>query len=288
MNRRSIPPRYRAGKPVRKNRGVQALYRQKLMKLVDEMDHSVRYWLSAAYKKQEARIEAYNAAPQSGPHMATDASPARFLQGSLHKMMRRWVRRFDEQADGIAQWFAANSLRSADTLTRASLRDLSGFTVRFRPSRALDNLMQTIIQENVALIKSIPQQYALEVEGLVMRSVRDGRDLGFLTQELRRRYDITANRAATIARDQNNKAGESIARERMKEVGIRKAMWVHSGISEDSRPSHKHADGQVFDLDEGCLIEGEYIFPGEKINCQCMQAPLIPEFEYEKNQRRRS
>ena len=37
------------------------------------------------------------------------------------------------------------------------------------------------------------------------------------------------------------------------------------------------ADGRLFDISKGCLIDGEYIFPGELINCACSFAPVIEE-----------
>ena len=52
---------------------------------------------------------------------------------------------------------------------------------------AMENVMKSFIHENVNLIKSIPEKYFTEVEGMVMRSVRSGRDLAYLSDELEHR-----------------------------------------------------------------------------------------------------
>lgn len=84
----------------------------------------------------------------------------------------------------------------------------------------MNNALQATIAENVGLIRSIPEKYFTEVEGLVMRSVARGRDLSYLTDELQKRYGITRRRAAFIARDQNNKATSVVQSARQQALGI--------------------------------------------------------------------
>ena len=279
MRRRNRPGLIR-GRAIAPNAGLEAEYQRRLQKLVREMSRSVEYWLSAEYRRQEPRIELYNAPPETVPDRCVpgDASPGSDLLDRLRKQTRRWIRAFNGQADAVADWFTRAALRSTDTQVKASLSELAGFTVQFRGSRALDTVLRSLIAENVALIRSIPSEYALEVEGLVMRSVRDGRDLGFLKKELQRRYEITERRARTIARDQSHKATQSFARERLRQNGITRATWVHMGGTTDPRLSHVRADGKEFDTAKGLEIDGEMIFPGQKINCRCRMRPVLASF----------
>ena len=83
-------------------------------------------------------------------------------------------------------------------------------------------------QENVSLIKSIASQFHTQVEGMVMRSVTEGRDLSALTKDLQKRFGVTKDRAAFIALDQNNKATSAIQRERQTALGIEEGIWMHS------------------------------------------------------------
>lgn len=52
-------------KPIIPNKGIELWYRKQLMKLIDDMQHSVEYWLKTEYKKQL-------------PEIAQDALPANF------------------------------------------------------------------------------------------------------------------------------------------------------------------------------------------------------------------
>ena len=60
-------------------------------------------------------------------------------------------------------------------------------------------------------------------------------------------------------------------------MGVKYARWVYTYRSETPRESHVEADGRLFDISKGCLIDGEYILPGEKINCKCSFRPVIEE-----------
>lgn len=250
--------------PVRPNAGLQAAYRKRLDALIAEMADSVDYWLRAAYRANE-------------PEMAQDASPARALTAVVARLRRRWQKRFDEAAPELAQYFATAAVDRSDRTLRAILKR-AGFSVKFQMTRAANDAYQAIIAENISLIKSISSEYFTEVEGLVMRSVQRGRDLGGLTTELMDRYAITKRRAATIARDQNNKATAVINRVRQKELGITEAIWMHSAGGKKPRPSHVAFSGKKYDVERGAFIDGEWIFPGEKINCRCVSRAVLPGF----------
>lgn len=255
------------GRDIRPDAALQREYGRKLVALVTAMHRSVTYWLMAAYKRQLPRVEKL---------MATDASPARDMLARLKQQMRRHRAIIDEKAQGYAEWFAARADSGATARTKTSLSEMFGFTVgRMGMTRNVNNVVQSVIAENVALIRSIPEKYFTELEGLVMRSVRQGRDIAALTDDLQRRFGVARRRALDIARDQNNKASASIARARMQDAGVELAVWRHSGRSKHPRQSHLNADGTVFPLAEGCLIDGELIFPGEEINCGCTAAPYV-------------
>ncbi|MDB5605134.1 MAG: phage head morphosis protein [Bradyrhizobium sp.] len=116
----------------------------------------------------------------------------------------------------------------------------------FKTTKAI--IMAATVGQQVSLIKSIPSQYFTDVEGLVMRSVQTGRDLGQLTKDLQEQFGVTCRRAAFIARDQNNKATASMTRARQDELGITQAIWVHSGAGKHPRPTHVAMNGTKYDV----------------------------------------
>lgn len=228
------------------------------------MQKSVVYWLTANYKA-------------SGAAVAMDASPAVFMRDAMRKLAKRWTKRFDDIANKLADRFSNDAMKNSDVSLYNAL-DTAGFTVEFKMTAPMNNALQATIAENVGLIRSIPEKYFTEVEGLVMRSVARGRDLSFLTDELQKRYGITRRRAAFIAMDQNNKATSVMQAARQQSIGIVEGDWDHSGAGKHPRHSHVQAgkEKRRFRLDKGCLIDGEYILPGELPGCKCGWRAVIP------------
>ena len=255
---------------IRPNVGIEREYRRRLNKLVKQMNDSVKWWLSAEYRRNEGKIESI---------VATDASPAVELQKELRRLFRRWEKVFSEQGKKIAYWLISRVKWRGQSAMKAALK-AAGITVKFTPSRAEQYMMSSIIQANVALIKTIPQEYFGRVEGAVQRSVQAGRDLFSLTEELDKSYDITRKRAAMIARDQNNKATDGLNRVRDAGLGITEGIWVHVPGKKSSRHTHMLMDGKRFNLAEGMYdpAVGRYIHCGELVNCNCIYKPIIPTF----------
>jgi uncharacterized protein with gpF-like domain len=162
---------------------------------------------------------------------------------------------------------------------RAILRK-AGWTVDFTITPAIRDLMQASIAENVALIKSIPDQYFTQIEGHVMRAAQVGGDMGPLAQVLEHQYGVTRRRAAFIARDQTRKAMAVVERARQEELGITHAYWKHSAGGKHPRPTHVKAsrDGVIYDINEGWLDPalGKRIWPGTEPNCRCFCRAVLP------------
>lgn len=225
------------------------------------MQASVVYWLSANYRA-------------SGAAFAMDASPAVMMRNAMQKLAKRWTRRFDDIAQKLADRFANDAMKNADTSLATAFKD-AGFTVEFKMTSQMNNALQATIAENVGLIRSIPEKYFTEVEGLVMRSVSRGRDLAYLTDELEKRYGITRRRAALIARDQNAKATSVMQSARQRSLGITHGIWRHSHAGKEPRQSHVKSDGKKFELSKGLMIDGKLTFPGQEINCRCTWSPVL-------------
>jgi SPP1 gp7 family putative phage head morphogenesis protein len=109
-----------------------------------------------------------------------------------------------------------------------------------------------------------------------MRSYTQGRDLETMVKDLKALYPKASHRAELIACDQSNKANSVVQRTRQLELGIESGVWMHSHAGKEPRQSHVAANGKVFRIKEGCFIDGEYIFPGEKIFCRCTWRPILP------------
>lgn len=246
--------------PTRPAAPIRIVYQRKLEEAVEEMHRSVSHWITADYRRE----------------MALDASAPRVLQAAVGKLSRRWLRNFDKLSGKLSDWFA-KKVEERSTRALADALRRGGFTVRFKPTRAMNEAFQAVVGENIALIKSIPEQYLKSVEGAVMRSVQTGRDLGTLVEELTNAYGVTKRRAALIARTQNNQATAVMTRVRQIEAGITKARWLHSAGGKTPRPEHVAFSGKEYDIADGAPVEGGW--PGVAINCRCVSVPVIPGFD---------
>jgi uncharacterized protein with gpF-like domain len=259
-------------RPVRPSAAIRAAYQKGLLKLVDEMHDSIKYWLAAAYRQNEPEML----------RLASDArTPAYFLRNAMKALRERWLKRFDTGSQRMAELFANKSAKYTDTAMAQVLRD-AGISVSFQMTPAMRDALDASITENVNLIKSIAEQHLTQVETVIMQSVTRGRDLQALTAELEKRFAVTRRRAILIARDQSNKAQAVMTRARQMETGITHARWRHSHGGNKPRPSHVAAGaadvgkGLKYELSKGAYIDGAYILPGELINCRCASSPVLP------------
>lgn len=255
--------------PVHPNVGIELAYRRKLYKLIDQMNNSVVYWLSAKYRQNEPRVVA----------LAQDETPAEAMRRAMAALRKRWTSKFDVMADELAKYFAQDMSQRSDAALKAILKK-GGFAVDFKMTPAMRDILQASVAENVSLIKSIPQQYLTQVEGIVMRGVQAGNDLGQVSSELRNQFGVTKRRAALIARDQSNKINANLTRARQLELGIKEAIWSHSLGGKEPRPTHLAAGKAQtrYDIAKGWFDshEGKYIWPGQLINCRCVAKAVVP------------
>lgn len=259
-------PAPKLARPVRPNAGLEAEYRRKLDRHIARMHRSLVYWLTAAYRANT-------------PELVLDESPARALQQAMRALKRRWLKEFGKLAEQYGPQFAHSTAASTDRSYAQALRD-AGLTVRFRMTAPINDVVQAAVAQNVTLIKSIAEQHLTQVEGLVMRSVQAGRDLGSLTEALEHQYGVTRRRAAFIALDQNNKTTAAVTRARQVDQGITEAVWMHSHGGKTPRPTHVAMNGKRYDVTKGMWDPAvrRWIYPGEEPHCRCISRSVIPGF----------
>ena len=249
--------------PVFANAGIEADYRKRLIKLVDKMQDSIMYWLESAYRNNP-------------PEIAQDALPAAELRKAIRKLSRRWQKQFNALAPDLARYFSQAVHKRSDKALQRILAK-GGMAVEFKMTPAMRDIIQATVTANVSLIKSIPQRYFTQIEGMVMRSVQKGGDLKQLTTDLRKEFRVSKRRAALIARDQNAKATGSLVRARQIELGLTRAIWLHSGGGKHPRPTHVRNNGKEYDVIKGWWDPSvkKRIHPGELINCKCTNRAIV-------------
>jgi len=249
-------------RPVRPSAAARERYHKSIDNLVKMMGASVLYSVRAAYGRDDFR---------SVPK----------LSKYLSRMNRHWERKFNELAETAPKRFVGSIYKNTLTQLSMSIKDAKRFpemamdasTGRYakaRASKEMGDVTRSAIKANVSLIKTISQKFFSDIEFLVYDSVQRGYDVQYLVDEIMAKTDICRERASLIARDQTNKITETINAQQCEDLGITHAVWIHSGGGKKPRESHIKADGKEYEIAEGCYIDGEYILPGEMINCRCV------------------
>ncbi len=251
-------------RPIRPNEGTKARYRRQMKAMIREMADNVEYWCEAWRKAHP-------------PELAMDETPSQEIQREFAKLSQHWQARFEEMAPKVATQFLRDQFQGTDAAMRQALRD-AGWSVEFVLTPAMHDAFEASLAENIGLIRSIASEYLQQVEGIVMRNYTAGRNVRAMAKEIHARFGVSSNRAMLISRDQSNKANAVVQRTRQKELGITEAIWLHSRAGKTPRPTHVAMDGKRYKVAKGMWDSEEkaWIFPGELINCRCVQRSVLP------------
>jgi len=248
-------------KPVVPNAGIASRYSKRLVALVREMTEAYAAWVPQHYRAHP-------------PALAQDSSFSDF-DAAMLAFGAQWIDKFETWAPIIAREYMLDMAKHADGAFRRALR-ASGWEIDFQVTPVMRDAFDAVLAENVALIKSIPVQFHGEVEKIISQAYIKAADVGQIARELKARFPIAESRADLIARDQVRKANAVVNRARALDLGITQAKWLHSHAGKVPRPDHVAAHGKIYDLEKGLLVSGEYIHPGELINCRCVSRVILP------------
>jgi SPP1 gp7 family putative phage head morphogenesis protein len=259
------------GSKLRYNAAIQERYTRQLDRLIGRMVTETNAAVATLFDSDTAH---------NYFDYAEDASVASQARIVTNKLNKRFAELFNAQAKMLAESMVKATDKDSSKTLHASLKELSG-GLSLRTSiidNPLRNVITASVAENVALIKSIPSQYMLDVQGAVMRSITTGNGLKDLIPHLDKYADETKNRAKNIALDQTRKVYNNMNRDRMKALGVKRYEWIHSGGSVTPRPLHQSYNGRIFSFDDPPVIDektGEKGIPGQAINCRCTMRPVI-------------
>jgi len=251
--------------------GVEARYDAAVQKLVRQMLDATEREVTALFSGPVAVAS----------HVTTDASissQSRILMNALHD---RFSVLFRGAARGLAERMVDEVQTNSATGLRRSLREIAGnITIKTDTLKSgpVAEIVKASVQQNVSLIKSIPEQYLARVNRAVTRAITSGNGLQDLQPFFEKMRGQTERSARNMALDQTRKAYNAINGERMKGAGIRKFEWIHTGGGQKPRPEHVEMHGNVYSFDDPPVIDprtGEKGLPGQAPNCRCTMRPVL-------------
>jgi len=145
-------------------------------------------------------------------------------------------------------------------------------------------VIKSLMQSNVTLIKSIPTQAAQRVHDLVQQNMMQSARASDIAKKIMETENVTKSRAMLIARTEISKANVAMTQARAEHIGSEGYIWRTVGDML-VRKSHKRMNGRFVRWDDPPLInEGSDKKPnmiahhaGAIWNCRCWPDPVIPE-----------
>jgi len=261
--------------PLNYNFSSQIKYSKELKKLVRRMTKTVRREIEKFFKSDD--MEVFHAEQVK---MAQDASVASQAKILTNKLISRFTWLFNDKAPDLAEMMVNSQLKNSRVSLAASLKELSGgLTIKTNfMTGDLNEVVKSIVAENVSLIKSIADVYLSNVQKSVLRSITFGQGLKDLIPQLKKFDGMSERHANNVALDQTRKAYNCINKARMEKVGVKKFKWLHSGGGQKPRKDHIEMNGNIYSFDDLPVIDkrtGERGIPGQAINCRCRMAPVI-------------
>lgn len=145
----------------------------------------------------------------------------------------------------------------------------------YRTEPWLQPAIEDFTRRNVALIKSIGEEFYPDLEKRLAQGISDGLRQEELQKLVEERYGVAESRAALIARDQVGKFFGDLNEKRQAGLGIRRYTWRTAG---DNRVREEHAEreGEVYSWDDPPEDDAfGPVNPGDAINCRCVAEPIL-------------
>lgn len=205
----------------------------------------------------------------SARHDAGESSRARDLINRARDALNRATQ--PTQIENLAAQFGQRTQQYNRVQLGRQVRAALGADVVASDTK-LQKILGNYVQENAALITSIPSQVIDQIEGIVTRGFTSGRMHTDIAAEIDERFNVGESRARVIARDQIGKLYGQTNAYRQRDLGIESFTWATSE-DERVRPEHEELNGRVFRYDDP-PDEG---LPGEPILCRCSAEPVFSE-----------
>lgn len=141
----------------------------------------------------------------------------------------------------------------------------------------LNPLFESIVNQNVGLIRSIPEERMVLFKNALVNSITQDLPQDEIRKIIEKNFNLTANKAALIAVDQTNKFNGALNQYRQQSLGGKRYIW-RTSEDERVRPDHAKLDGKIFYWDSPPISNqssGARNHPGRDIRCRCI-AELIP------------
>lgn len=210
-------------------------------------------------------------------------APDGSLDSEQEPYVRHALERYSEQLTPWARSAARFMLADVERRNLATWKQVSkemGRSLRAEILQAPTGMVfQALMDEQVALIKSLPLKAARRVHNIVLEGLVDSRRAEEIAESILESGKVTKSRAITIARTEVSRAAASFTQARAMYAGSEGYIWRTSN-DEAVRKTHRKQNGKFFRWDDPPKTD-ESLDPyhaGCGPNCRCYPDPVLPDF----------
>lgn len=199
--------------------------------------------------------------------------------------VRKIVETLQSYADMLEPWaesVARYMLSDVETRNAKTWRQVNkemGQTLRAEIKHApTGELMQSLLNEQVDLIQSLPLEAAQRVHRLTTEALVTSQRADTIAAEILRTGEVTESRARLIARTEVARTSALLTQSRAQYSGSEGYVWRTAGDF-DVRESHAEMEGKYVRWDTPPrLSDGTTTHAGCIYNCRCFAEPVLPDF----------
>ncbi len=196
---------------------------------------------------------------------------AKTLEEAFDNLRRAYVG-INTNAKIVANTFVNGTNETNKKRFYASMEDAVGVNVQsIVQNENLEDILVGTTRENVALIRSIPEEYFKKIETAVFTGTTQGNRASSMIQQIQKIGRSTEQRAKLIARDQTSKLNSALNQQRQQNLGVEEYIWRTAG-DDRTRSNHASKNGKTFRWDSPPKDTGH---PGQDVQCRCVAQPII-------------
>ena len=142
--------------------------------------------------------------------------------------------------------------------------------------RQLNPFYQNVIDQQIGLIESIPEEESAKMRKILTKSLIDNEPIKTIEKRLTKAFKVSEGRARLIARDQVLKLNGAVNRVKQQAIGVTKYKW--RTVRDDRvRGRHQDLEGRVFSWDDPPRInlQGDRGHPGDDYQCRCYAEAVL-------------
>lgn len=227
----------------------------------------------------DIRTNSYYLAPRNTPAwVLSEASGYQSKAKYTHELILGKLNEIQEHLDQAIESHPVDADDAIRHVEKGFKRSAEMLKVDPKMTPAMNKMISKHYTKNLnKYITDFSKQSITTLREVVQANALEGYRFDRLTEVIRHRYGVTANKAKFLARQETSLFMSKYRQARFTEAGVKRYRWS-TAHDERVRSSHRALNGQVFSYDQPPITDtatGAHNNPGEDFNCRCIDIPIL-------------